>query len=94
MQRLNRKEVKKRRNINKKEDKQKWIDGKITYRGQGMLGVKVISGQFHNFMILGESSKSLTRLSRSFFSIRSSDTRKESPKLENVHILERRCCRG
>jgi hypothetical protein len=37
--------------------------------------------------------RALTRLSRSFFSIRSLDTREESPKPENVHSLERRCCR-
>jgi hypothetical protein len=41
-----------------KEERRKWTDGKSTYRGQGMLGVEVISSQFLNFMILGESSKS------------------------------------
>jgi hypothetical protein len=36
----------------------------------------------------------LTRLSRSFFSMRFSDTREGSPKPEKVHNLERRCYRG
>jgi hypothetical protein len=54
-------EIKLQESQEKKEQKQeggKTKDGKNTYRGQGMLGVGVISGQFRNFMILGKSSKS------------------------------------
>jgi hypothetical protein len=38
--------------------------------------------------------RALTCLSRSFFSIRFSDTREGSSKPEKVHNLERRCCSG